>query len=78
MAHSSWQMNRVDATIKWAQAALGAKAGDEARKMLGHAYFKKGNYKQALTYYDALLTKNPKDREIGDAAAEARRRLKNK
>ena len=76
MAHASWQLNQVDRTIKHAEAALKAGAGVEAKKMLGHAYFKKGNYKQALVYYDAILAKNSSDKEIGDAAAAARKRLK--
>jgi tetratricopeptide (TPR) repeat protein len=76
MAHASWQMSHVDATIKWAQAAVQAGAGDEAKKMLGHAYFKKGNYKQALIYYDDLLKKDAKDTEIRDAAAEAHKRMR--
>jgi hypothetical protein len=76
MAHASWQLNQVDRTIKHAEAAMKAGAGVEAKKMLGHAYFKKGNYKQALTYYDAILAKDPGDKEVSDAAAAARKRLK--
>jgi cytochrome c-type biogenesis protein CcmH/NrfG len=29
--------------------------------MLGHFYFKKGYYDQALVYYEALLKAHPKD-----------------
>jgi tetratricopeptide (TPR) repeat protein len=76
MAHSAWQMNQVDRTIKHAQAAVKAGAGVEALKMLGHAYFKKGNYQQALVYYDDILKNNPGDKEVSDAAKAARKRLK--
>jgi len=75
MANASWQLNRVDRTIKHAQAAIKAGAGIDAKKMLGHAYFKKGNYSQALIYYDEILAAKPGDKEVRDAADAARKRL---
>ena len=52
-----------------------AGAGDTARKMLGHFYFKKGYYDQALTYYDALLKAHPKDAGLKDLVNATRAKL---
>ena len=41
-----------------------AGAGDEARKVLGHLYFRKGNYEQARLYYEAVLKNDPNNEEI--------------
>jgi eukaryotic-like serine/threonine-protein kinase len=74
-AYASWQLNRVDKTIEFAQKAVKAGAGVDARKMLGHAFFKKGNYRQALAYYKEILEVNPKDKEVLEAVVEAEKRL---
>jgi len=75
MAKASWQQSRVEKTITYAQQAVKLGAGDDAKKMLGHAYKKKGNYAQALIYYDEILKHDPRNNEIRDAADEARKRL---
>ncbi|MBL8621902.1 MAG: protein kinase [Myxococcales bacterium] len=56
-----FQTSDVDRAIATADKAVRAGAGDTARKMLGHFYFKKGYYDQALVYYEALLKAHPKD-----------------
>ncbi|MBK9030623.1 MAG: protein kinase [Myxococcales bacterium] len=56
-----FQTSDVDRAIDTADKAVRAGAGDTARKMLGHFYFKKGFYDQALVYYQALLKAHPKD-----------------
>jgi serine/threonine protein kinase len=56
-----FQTADVDRAIATADKAVRAGAGDTARKMLGHFYFKKGYYDQALVYYEALLKAHPKD-----------------
>jgi tetratricopeptide (TPR) repeat protein len=56
-----FQTADVDRAIATPDKAVRAGAGDTARKMLGHFYFKKGYYDQALVYYEALLKAHPKD-----------------
>ena len=50
-------------------------AGDEGRKLLGHLYNKKGNYEQALTYYEALLKSHPGDAEIREQLNSLRAKI---
>jgi tetratricopeptide (TPR) repeat protein len=64
------------ASINAATSALKAGAGDRARRQLGHAYFKKGYYDQALTYYEALLKSHPGDREIQNEINAAKAKIK--
>jgi hypothetical protein len=75
MAKASWQQGRIDRTIQYAQQAVKLGAGDDAKKMLGHAYKKNGNYAQALIYYDEILKHDPKNNEVRDAANEARKQM---
>ena len=64
LAKTRFQARDVDGAITAANKAVRAGAGDEARKLLGHLYNKKGNYEQAQTYYEALLKSHPNDAEI--------------
>ena len=64
LARSTWQNKNVDGAITAAEKALRNGAGDEARKLLGHLYFRKGNYEQAKVYYEAVLKNDPTNEEI--------------
>ena len=64
LARTRFQGRDVDGAISAANKAVRAGAGDDARKLLGHLYNKKGNFEQALTYYEALLKSHPNDTEI--------------
>ena len=70
-----FQTSDFDRAIATADQAVRAGAGDTARKMLGHFYFKKGYYDQALTYYDALLKAHPKDAGLKDLVNATRAKL---
>ena len=70
-----FQTSDFDRAIATADQAVRAGAGDTARKMLGHFYFKKGYYDQALTYYDALLKAHPKDAALKDLVNATRAKL---
>jgi tetratricopeptide (TPR) repeat protein len=64
MAKVAWETRDVDGAIALAQQALKAGAGDPARTLLGHAYFKKNEYAKALQYYEAVLQNRPNDPEV--------------
>ncbi len=75
LAQAAWQQSQVDLAIQHAQAAVRAGAGDAAKTILGHAYFKKGNYRQALIYYDEVLKSDPNNKEVKTSAKAAAERL---
>ncbi|MCB9565260.1 MAG: tetratricopeptide repeat protein, partial [Kofleriaceae bacterium] len=77
MANASWQLSHVNEAITYAQQAVRAGAGDAAKTILGHAYFKKGNYRQALIYYDEVLKHDPDNKEVKAAAKAAAERMGN-
>ena len=64
LAKATWQNKNVDGAIVAAEKALKNGAGDEARKILGHLYFRKANYEQARVYYEAVLKNDPNNEEI--------------
>jgi cytochrome c-type biogenesis protein CcmH/NrfG len=70
-----FQTSDVDRAISTANNAVKAGAGDTARKMLGHFYFKKGYYDQALVYYEALLKAHPKDAGLRELVNTTRAKL---
>ncbi len=78
MAQAAWQQSQVDLAIQHAQAAVRAGAGDAAKTILGHAYFKKGNYRQALIYYEEVLKNDPDNKEVKTSAKAASERLNKK
>ena len=43
--------------------------------ILGHAYFKKGRYREALEYYEKVLKKEPSNQEAQSSANLTRRKL---
>jgi len=75
MAKVAWETKDIDSAIRLAQQALKAGAGDPARTLLGHAYYKKGDLAKALGFYEAVLKRNPNDAEAKGAAEEVRRKL---
>jgi eukaryotic-like serine/threonine-protein kinase len=64
LAKATWQNKNVDGAIVAADKALKAGAGDEARKLLGHLYFRKGNYAEAKKYYEQVLKNDPGNEEV--------------
>jgi tetratricopeptide (TPR) repeat protein len=67
-AKVAWETKDVDGAIALAEKALGVGAGDPARILLGHAYYKKNELSKALGYYEAVLKHNPKDQEAQRSA----------
>jgi serine/threonine-protein kinase len=76
IANVAWQTKDIDSAIEFGQKALGAGAGDAARMLLGHAYYKKGQFDQAIAMYKAVLKNDPKNTEAQRAlrAAEEKRK----
>ncbi len=64
LSKATWQNKNVDGAIVAAEKALRNGAGDEARKVLGHLYYRKGNYQQAKVFYEAVLKNDPRNEEI--------------
>ncbi len=64
LAKATWQNKNVDGAIVAAEKALRNGAGDEARKILGHLYFRKQNYEQAKIYYEQVLKNDPDNEEV--------------
>jgi serine/threonine protein kinase len=75
MAKVAWETRDVDGAITLAQQALKAGAGDPARTLLGHAYFKKNDYARALQYYEAVLANRPNDPEVKRSVEALRARM---
>jgi cytochrome c-type biogenesis protein CcmH/NrfG len=75
MAKVAWETRDVDGAITLAQQALKAGAGDPARTLLGHAYFKKNDYSRALQYYEAVLASRPNDPEVKRSVEALRARM---
>jgi len=75
LARTRFQARDVDGAITAANKAVRAGAGDDARKLLGHLYNKKGNFEQALTYYEALLKSHPNDAEIRETLNSLRTKI---
>jgi serine/threonine protein kinase len=74
-AKVAWETKDVDGAITLADQALAAGAGDAARVLLGHAYYKKADFARALSYYDAVLKHNPNDAEAKRSAELVRAKL---
>jgi serine/threonine protein kinase len=74
IAKVAFETKQLDEAIKYARKALDAGGGNSARMQLGHAYFKKKDYQQAIKYYEAVLQRNPKSREAQQSLNEARKR----
>ncbi|MEZ4400273.1 MAG: serine/threonine-protein kinase [Kofleriaceae bacterium] len=70
-----FQTSDFDAAIATANKAVKAGAGDKARLSLGHFYFKKGFYDQALTYYDNLSKAHPDDRDLKAKVEQTKKKL---
>jgi serine/threonine protein kinase len=64
LAKATWQNKNVDGAIVAAEKALRAGAGDEARKVLGHLYYRKQNYEEAKKYYEQVLKNDPSNEEV--------------
>jgi len=75
LARVAFETKNMEAAIKHAKAALKAGAGDAARMVLGHAYFKKGHFADALRLYEEVLKHKPGDNEAQRSADLARGRL---
>ncbi len=76
LARATWQTKNLDGAIAAAERALRAGAGDEARKFLGHLYFRKGSYDQARTYYQAVLKNDPGNAEMKGALDAVAKKVK--
>jgi tetratricopeptide (TPR) repeat protein len=63
IANVAWQTKDVDGAIQYAQKAIDEGAGDSARLLLGHAYYKKGRFDDAIAMYKAVLKNDPKNAE---------------
>ena len=63
IANVAWQTRDVDGAIQYAQKAIDEGAGDSARLLLGHAYYKKGRFDDAIAMYRAVLKNDPKNAE---------------
>ena len=63
IAGVAWQTKDVDGAILYAQKAIDEGAGDSARLLLGHAYYKKGRFDDAIAMYKAVLKNDPKNAE---------------
>jgi serine/threonine protein kinase len=75
MARIAFETKDTAGAIAHAHKALRSGAGDRARILLGHAYYKQGNFARALEYYQAVLRANPRNEEARRAAEDARDRL---
>ena len=74
MAKVAFETKQTGTAIKYAERALKAGAGDAARMLLGHAYFKKKNYIKAIKYYEGVLENSPNNKEAQRSLREARKR----
>jgi len=76
LARIAFQQKEPDQVIGLAQAALKAGAGDDARMLLGHAHYKKGDYAAAILQYRAILDRNPRNKEAQRSLREAEKQRK--
>jgi serine/threonine-protein kinase len=76
IASIAWQTKDTDAAIDYAKKALDAGGGDAARMLLGHAYFKKGRFDDAIAMYQAVLKSDPKNTEAQRALRAAQEQKK--
>ncbi len=74
LAKVAFETKQTDTAITYAERALDAGAGDAARLVLGHAYFKKQQYLKSITYYEAVLESQPNNKEAQRSLREARKR----
>jgi hypothetical protein len=76
IARVAFETKDTDLAIRYAEEALRAGGGDSARMLLGHVYFKKGRYDDAIEQYQAVLKRNPGNREaqVGLREAEKKKR----
>ncbi len=75
LARVAFETKETDGAIKYAEKALAAGARADAWMILGHGYYKKGRYAEALKYYELVLEKRPDNKEAQSSAALARRQL---
>jgi len=73
LAEIAFQTKDTVAAIRYASRARKAGAGDAARMLLGHAYFKQKKFSKALREYERVLKRNPANQEAQGAARAARR-----
>ena len=76
IAKVQFETKDYDGAIRFAQKSLKAGGGDSARLQLGHAYFKKRRYNQAITFYEAVLRRSPNNKEAKLALREARKKAR--
>jgi tetratricopeptide (TPR) repeat protein len=72
LAQVAFETKRADDAISYAR-----RAGDspQARVLLGHAYYQKREYSQALHYYKLVLSEKPDHTEAQNGAKAARDKL---
>jgi len=75
-AKVAWETKDVDGAITLAQRAVKAGAGDPARILLGHAYYKKNDFARALSYYESVLKHDPKNDEAKRSAELVRQKMR--
>ncbi|HET6611346.1 MAG TPA: protein kinase [Kofleriaceae bacterium] len=75
LAKVAFEQGNEKQVIVQARKALDAGAGNEARMFLGHAYFKRRDFAQAIKLYEAILRTDPDNIEAKKAIEKARRHL---
>ncbi len=75
LAKVAFETKDTDGAVEYATQALAAGGGDPARMQLGHAHFKQGRYREALSFYDQVLKHDPGNKEAQASANLARSKL---
>jgi tetratricopeptide (TPR) repeat protein len=72
LAEIAFETKQTDQVIHYAN-----KAGKTPRALLllGHAYYKRGEFAKALEYYQLVIESNPDNKEAQRSATAARQRL---
>jgi eukaryotic-like serine/threonine-protein kinase len=75
MARASFELGDASGTIEHATKALRNGGGNQARMLIGQGFYKKGEYADALRYFDAVLKRDPGYKGARAAADLARKKL---
>ncbi|MBI4508150.1 MAG: protein kinase, partial [Deltaproteobacteria bacterium] len=76
LANVAFQTKDTDTAILHAKSSLAAGGGDQARMLLGHALYKKGDYDDAIEQYQVILKRSPGNKEAQRALREAEKQRK--
>jgi serine/threonine protein kinase len=75
MARSSFELGDASGTIEHATKALRNGGGNPARMLIGQGFYKKGEYADALRYFEAVLKRDPGYKGARAAADLARKKV---